>query len=438
MLDLAHAARTSLDPGLMARIRQRGEAAVGELRALLDMLRAPPPAVPPPTAAPASAPWRGDALTAALLSCMVLGEWAYGSSSGPFPAGLLAVTAAVSVRRVFTTLSSLVAAFGFVAVWLTSMPFVTGPALAASLTLITWSAVASPSRRRTAALLVLAGSCLLATLHEPDNSLVVATSILTGSAIGSRIWHRLEAEHTAARARSETYSHRLSAAVDEAAARQRLDVARDLHDVASRAIAVMLLHTSVAEVNSTRDPAVAREALDTVVSAGDSALTELASLDRALRLDGAEDLRTALAAEVERLRAAGLDVRLEMTARPRDADTAEVAWRTAHEAMTNALKHARGSRVETSVHREGDDLVVSVRDDGAGHPSTGTGRGMGTGSGLLGLTQRVRQHGGSLRYGPRPYEGGTGFEVVARLPQVAEVPPDPAAESLPALGELGS
>lgn len=424
MRERAHAAREDLEPAQLARIRERGENAVEELRSLLDVLRMPRRTVSTPAVPASSRPQRNDVLTAALVSVLALAEWAFSGGHTPVPWWLLLVTAALALRHRSPALGCLVAALGFLGQWMSGDPFVTGPALALSLSLLIWSAVAALTTLRVAAVLTLAGTCLLATSSVGNNSVEVAVGILLGAALGSRVWSAFEGRHAAARARTLAYSRRLQTTVDDALSDERLRVARDLHDVASRAIGIMLMHTSVAEVNRTADPAKARAALATVGAAGASALTELAALERALASGHGDHLSATVPQLVDQMRDSGLDVSLHLAAQPRDAEVAAVVWRVVHEALTNVLKHAPGSRVEVSVRRDGHELVVTVRDDGSGLP----GRGVGTGHGLLGLSELVERCHGSLRHGPVQHSGATGFEVVARLadPHGSTAPPRPS------------
>ncbi|MEU7937571.1 sensor histidine kinase [Microbispora bryophytorum] len=91
--------------------------------------------------------------------------------------------------------------------------------------------------------------------------------------------------------------------------------------------------------------------------------------------------------------------------------TALAVRRVLQEALTNAAKHAPGATVRVRL-ASGDGVVTLrvVNDPAPEAASTGVASG---GSGLVGLTERVRLAGGVLRAGPAP---GGGFEVVAELP----------------------
>jgi signal transduction histidine kinase len=79
------------------------------------------------------------------------------------------------------------------------------------------------------------------------------------------------------------------------------------------------------------------------------------------------------------------------------------AYFIACEGLTNAIKHARASTVMVSAHRRDGRLVVSVRDDGIGGATDG--------SGIRGLRDRVATHGGALHV-----ESASGTTLTAELP----------------------
>lgn len=85
------------------------------------------------------------------------------------------------------------------------------------------------------------------------------------------------------------------------------------------------------------------------------------------------------------------------------------------EALTNAARHATGSRVRVRIERlPGDRIEVEVVDDGTGHTQFD----LGSRTGLAGLRESLAAHGGTLTAGPRP-EGG--FRLTASLPAREEV-----------------
>jgi len=90
------------------------------------------------------------------------------------------------------------------------------------------------------------------------------------------------------------------------------------------------------------------------------------------------------------------------------------SYRIVQEALTNALKHAPGSRVHIRLACEGAEVAIEVRNERA--LSAGLGLVPG-GHGLVGLRERVSLFGGQLDAGPTP-DGG--FVLAATLPLDAQ------------------
>jgi signal transduction histidine kinase len=99
------------------------------------------------------------------------------------------------------------------------------------------------------------------------------------------------------------------------------------------------------------------------------------------------------------------------------------AFRILQEALANARKHALASRVDVALRREGDWLVLEVRDAGRGL-SPGDGAPEGRGLGLSSMRDRARLLGGSCTVRSHP-DGGT--LVQARLPLRPRAIDEPAA-----------
>jgi signal transduction histidine kinase len=217
----------------------------------------------------------------------------------------------------------------------------------------------------------------------------------------------------------------------EVIARERARMARELHDVVSHSVSLMVVQVGAARMalGDAGRPSLgaAREQLLGAEHTGRSALDQLRRLLGVLR-DPDADLHPGLgddgaAASTEPLprlgdlprlvddfRRKGLDV--ELAGDPA-LDEVEpmlelTAYRVVQEGLTNALKHTAGAAVTVRVSVDMDDLRVEVTHDG-GRPITGPG----TGFGLLGLQERVAVHGGQLHAGPTH----TGWRLAARLPR---------------------
>jgi signal transduction histidine kinase len=85
------------------------------------------------------------------------------------------------------------------------------------------------------------------------------------------------------------------------------------------------------------------------------------------------------------------------------------------EAVGNALRHARATVIRVTLRDEDESLRLIVEDDGVGFDpaavSSSTRRGANLG--LLGMTERVRNAGGTIEFESRP---GAGTRIIARIP----------------------
>jgi signal transduction histidine kinase len=93
-----------------------------------------------------------------------------------------------------------------------------------------------------------------------------------------------------------------------------------------------------------------------------------------------------------------------------------VAYYVASEALTNATKHADAASIDIRVTMHERDLRLTVHDDGVGGAVVGAG----SGSGLIGLTDRVHAVGGRIDI-VSPHRGGTTLDVTLPVARVASV-----------------
>ncbi|MFH8469923.1 sensor histidine kinase [Streptomyces sp. NPDC017991] len=244
---------------------------------------------------------------------------------------------------------------------------------------------------------------------------------LTAFALHTR---RLYAESQAARAwhveREQEQRVRL------AAARERAEIARELHDVVAHSLAVMILQADGAESVLRKSPDMAQSAMRTIAATGRDAIDDMHRIVRVLRegnpdsADSGPARRLVTLDEIkvvaERARAAGLTVDVSVEVGEGRLSPAEemTAFRIVQECLTNVLRHAgAGAGVDIRLHEEQGTLLIGVVDDGAG---TLAGRGIGGrsgGNGLVGMRERAELAGGSFEAGPRL---GSGWHVRASIP----------------------
>jgi signal transduction histidine kinase len=195
--------------------------------------------------------------------------------------------------------------------------------------------------------------------------------------------------------------------------RERVRIARELHDVIGHALSQINVQASVGLHLMDRDPEQARVALGSIKDTSKIALEEVRSVLGVIRNEGDAPLAPqAELAELPRLiegvRAPGFDVELidRLDEQPGRA-VQFAAYRIAQEALTNVVRHARASQAVVAIERLGDELLLTVDDDGRGA------QGAPEGSGILGMRERAALLGGSVEVAPSP-RGGT--RVTAHLP----------------------
>ncbi|MFK3733504.1 sensor histidine kinase [Streptomyces sp. NPDC088090] len=206
---------------------------------------------------------------------------------------------------------------------------------------------------------------------------------------------------------------------ERAAARERARIAREMHDILSHAVSLMIVQAEAGPVAVRRAPERAEAAFEAISATGRDAMDQLRRMLGVLRDEDSGDGRspqpdlTELPALLDRVRAGGLDVRYEASGglAGLPAPLAATAYRIAQEALTNTVRHARARTATVRIDRSGALLTVLVRDDGRG-PRTAAGRT--AGHGLAGMRERAAAHGGTATAGPGP--DGRGFEVRAELP----------------------
>jgi signal transduction histidine kinase len=228
-----------------------------------------------------------------------------------------------------------------------------------------------------------------------------------------------------------TWKQRLRSAEAEQQAASRLAmeeersrIARELHDVITHSVSVMMVQAGAARKVMATAPERAEQALLAVESGGRAAMTELRHFMGLLTINGDDPRQPAsvdlapppglghVAALTARIRDTGVPVELTMTgtSAPLPAGVDLAAYRVVQEALTNTVKHAAGAHVKITIDHGPGVLRVEVADTG-GTP-TASAR-SGSGRGLIGLRERLAVYGGTLDTGEPP---GGGYRVRATIP----------------------
>lgn len=202
-----------------------------------------------------------------------------------------------------------------------------------------------------------------------------------------------------------------------AAAEERRRIARELHDIISHSLGVLVLQAGAAEQSLERDPNQVRQVLQSMRRTGQEAIGEMSTLLGLIRTEPEATRAPHLSLNdlddlVATTRAAGLPVALDVTTgrRPLPAALELSAYRVVQEAITNVLKHAPGANTRITVHHGDHQLDVEVINDA---PENSLDSSPGSRQGLAGLAERLAVFGGRLDAGPRP---GGGWVVRAAFP----------------------
>jgi signal transduction histidine kinase len=167
-------------------------------------------------------------------------------------------------------------------------------------------------------------------------------------------------------------------------------IERDLHDGAQARLVALGMSLGMAEQKLANDPERAGELLAEARVGAEQSLRELRDLARGIHPPVLAD-RGLGAALASLGNATPIRVDLAVHVSGRLAPTIEsAAYFVAAEALANAAKHARATRVEIRIDQVGDALELEIEDDGDGGADP-------SGSGLSGLRRRVEALDGELR-----------------------------------------
>jgi signal transduction histidine kinase len=369
---------------------------------------------------------------AASVATMV-GDLIHGSASTRywvlFSLLVVVATVPVAVRR-RAPVFALVCTCGATAV--TTMlghPLAPIPVIALPLYSLT---VAYPRRMSLVALLLVEASALVtllvSALLRPVTGDVTSTLLLAAAAwfAGDSVRTR-RAYQAGLVGQAEERQRREADQAQRTLVEERLDIARELHDVVAHSLSVIAIQSGVGRLVIDTQPEEARAALEAVERTSRSALDELRRVLGVLRRDGGPELAPApaiadIGGMVAEVREAGVPVELAVLGTapelPRGLELS--VYRIVQEALTNVAKHAGSAPTRVCIQFRGDAVSVDVANqpprtelerrrarEAAAEPHPGGHHG------IVGMHERAAAFGGTLVAAPLP-DGG--FAVQARLP----------------------
>ena len=270
-------------------------------------------------------------------------------------------------------------------------------------------------RRWQAAVLVAAAQVALLPLEyaihpQGNNSLTVyylAGTLGPAVVVAWGMFRRSRRQAQRERARRAEAEEQLR--IEQIRHTERARIAREMHDVLAHRISLLSLHAGALEFRPDAPPEEVARAAAVIRASAHQALDDLRAVIGVLRegTDGQapqppQQTLTALPGLLQESRAAGMRIHAEV----RVPDLAAVpdtigrhALRIIQEGLTNARKHATSAPVELRLDgAPGHGLTIEVRNPSP-VPATGQSTIPGTGTGLLGLTERAGLSGGRLEHG---------------------------------------
>ncbi|MGW4246092.1 sensor histidine kinase [Nocardia sp. NPDC004722] len=282
----------------------------------------------------------------------------------------------------------------------------------------------SAARWTAAAVGVLGILASLALPNEPVQSYgYAALSFSTAWTLGTGVRAR-HAQIELLRERARRLDEERGAAV----ARERVRIARDVHDIVTHALGSMIVQAETGPILTRTDPGRVDTVFAGIAETGRSAVRDLRHSLAVLRDDpsfdgfGAEQPRhqpgiAAIPDLVDGARRGGLTAELveNGTRRTVSSEVDVTAYRVVQQALANTLEHAHADRVRVTLDWSEGHLSLRIRDDGVGAESEP--RATRGGSGLAGMRARVESCGGRL-FSER---SDPGFLVRAEMPLSQEI-----------------
>lgn len=169
--------------------------------------------------------------------------------------------------------------------------------------------------------------------------------------------------------------------------RERLRLARDLHDVAGHKLTALKLNLAALarDAAAGADP---RAAL--CAQLADELLADIRGVVQAMRQGEGVDLQAAIRGLAGCFPRPRLELEIADDARPANLQQAEALLRAVQEALVNAARHSQANTLWVVLRREDGQLRLDLRDDGRGAGE------LTPGNGLRGMRERLEAGGGGL------------------------------------------
>jgi PAS domain S-box-containing protein len=215
---------------------------------------------------------------------------------------------------------------------------------------------------------------------------------------------------------AETRRRAASRAVEEAEARERRSLARDLHDSVSQSLSLARIKlAAVRDAPEGSDVASRLREIESLVADADEGTRTLTFRLSPPTLHDVGLVAAAqwLAEDLERRFGLLVVVSDDELPKPLAAEACEALYRSLRELLINVARHARTDKASVSLTREDDALAVTVEDGGIGFDPAAN-----RGFGLVSVRERVEALGGRIEIESGP-DRGTRVRMVVPLPAIA-------------------
>ncbi len=191
---------------------------------------------------------------------------------------------------------------------------------------------------------------------------------------------------------------------EAARTRERLMLARDLHDAIGHQLSALSINLQIASRVS-HDQA-RKHVLEAYQLVG-VLLSDVRSLVTATRDAEPGDFVTALHAIAQRVPSPIIHLDIDLLPAEMNATTGHVLFRCSQEIITNAVRHAKAANIWIECRRVESQVRLTAWDDGQGNED------FLIGNGLRGIKERISECGGVCDFRNRP---GAGFEITLTVP----------------------
>lgn len=254
---------------------------------------------------------------------------------------------------------------------------------------------------------------------------LLLTATLIGTGVGNRARY---VDALIARARALTRERDQQAELG--AVLERTRIAREMHDIVSHGLSVMITLAEGAAATVERNPSRAADTMRSVAETGRDALGEMRRTLNVLRRPGDTDGSHApqpgvadIPALIDRFRTAGITMHFSASGPPvKGTDLQLSVYRIFQEALTNTLRYAPGATVHARIDHHDHTVIITVADNGPARVTSASG---GAGRGLAGLRERVALYHGTLHAGPHPKGRGWRVEATLHCPTTGSTESEP-------------